>query len=106
MKKVDVFEKTKDITDDWKNLAIAEVNDHEVRVSVISREFHWHVHQKSDELFYIIEGRLFVDFEDRTVELAPGQMITVPKGVRHRTRSEERTLLLCFESKGNSAMGD
>jgi len=56
-------------------------------------------------MFYIIEGQLFVDLEDRTEELGPGQMITISKKVKHKTRSTERTLILCFESEDNDVNG-
>jgi mannose-6-phosphate isomerase-like protein (cupin superfamily) len=103
--KVNVKNLTDGITDAWKNFVVSEVNDHVVRLSVLQRDFHWHSHSKSDEVFYVIQGRLFVDLENRTEELAPGELITIPKTVRHRTRSAERTLLLCIESKDNDVTG-
>ncbi|SDN39613.1 Mannose-6-phosphate isomerase, cupin superfamily [Desulfonauticus submarinus] len=106
LKKLNAFDLTKDITDDWKNFVVSEINDHVVRLSVLQRDFHWHYHAESDEMFYVIEGKLFVDLEDRTEELNPGEMITIPKNVKHRTRSSERTLILCFESKNNDVKGD
>jgi mannose-6-phosphate isomerase-like protein (cupin superfamily) len=54
----------------------------------------------------MIEGMLFVDPEDRTEEIGPGQMITIPKKVRYRTRSDLRTISLCFESESNEITGD
>ncbi len=57
-------------------------------------------------MFYIIEGTLYIDFEDRTEELLPGELITIPKGVKHRTRSNTRTLLLCFEHESNDVTGE
>jgi len=104
--KYNVHDLTAGLTADWKNFVVSEVNDHVVRLSLLQRDFHWHSHSKSDEVFYVIQGKLFVDIEDRTEELAPGEMITVPKNVRHRTRSNERTLTLCFESKDNDVTGD
>ena len=76
---------TRDIDDDWNDFVVSEINDHVVRLSVLQRDFHWHLHKNSDELFFVIEGKLFVDPEDRTEEIGPGQMITIPKNVRHRT---------------------
>ena len=64
-------------------------------------DFHWHSHDRSDELFYVIEGKLFVDFADKTEEVLPGELITVPKGIKHRTRADYRTIMLCFEHKDN-----
>ena len=104
--KLNVFDLTKNITDDWKNFIVSEINDHVVRLSVLQRDFHWHSHSESDEMFYVIEGKLFVDLENTTEEINPGEMITVPKNIKHRTRSNERTLILCFESKDNDVKGD
>ncbi len=103
--KFDVEELTKDINEDWKNFIVSEINDHVVRLSILQRDFHWHVHSTSDEMFYVIKGKLVVDLEDRTEEIVPGQMITIPKNTKHRTRSDQRTLILCFESKDNDIQG-
>lgn len=70
----------------YENHPIAAVNDHVVRVSVMTEPYHWHHHPDSDETFLAVEGGLIVEFEDGTQVLKPGQLITVPKGVRHRTR--------------------
>lgn len=106
LQKLDVNELTKDINDDWRNVVVGEINDHVARLSVLQRDFHWHLHKNSDELLYVIEGKLFVDLEDRVEEIYPGQMITIPKNVRHRTRSNSRTIILCFESASNDITGD
>ncbi len=104
--KLNVFDLTKNITDDWKNFIVSEINDHVVRLSVLQRDFHWHSHSESDEMFYVIEGKLFVDLGNKTEEINPGEMITVPKNIKHRTRSKKRTLILCFESKDNDVKGN
>jgi mannose-6-phosphate isomerase-like protein (cupin superfamily) len=85
----------------YENHSIAEVNDHEVRISIMTEAYHWHCHPDSDESFLALEGGLFIDFDDRTVELHPGQMITVNRGVRHRTRPiGKRSVNLTFEQAG------
>jgi mannose-6-phosphate isomerase-like protein (cupin superfamily) len=104
--KLDYKELTKDVDQDWKNFPVCEINDHVVRLSVIQKDFHWHKHAKSDEFFYVIEGQLFVDFEDKTEILNSGQMIKVPKDILHRTRAETKTKLLCFETIDNNVTGD
>lgn len=106
IEKLDVHDLTKDISDDWRNFVVTNLNDHVVRLSVLQRDFHWHSHGKSDEFFYVVEGKLYVDLEESTKELSPGEMILIPKGVRHRTRSKERTITLCFEHKDNDVAGD
>lgn len=92
---------------DWHNWVVAEVNDHVVRASVLGRDFHWHAHPDSDELFYVVDGRLWIDFEEGTVELGPGQLLKVPRGVRHRTRpASGRSVNLTFEAKGTNVCGE
>lgn len=106
IEKLNVHELTENINEDWKNFVVSNLNDHVVRLSVLQRDFHWHSHKTSDELFYVIKGKLFVDFEGYTQEIMPGEMITVPKNIKHRTRSKERTIILCFEHKNNDVSGD
>jgi mannose-6-phosphate isomerase-like protein (cupin superfamily) len=70
----------------YDNHPIANINDHVVRISTMTEPYHWHFHPNSDETFLAIEGRLAIDFESGSIELDPGQLLTVPRGVRHRTR--------------------
>jgi len=83
----------------WFNQTLCQVNDSVVRMGVIEGEYHWHKHDHDDEFFYVVEGRLLIDLEGRTVELAPRQGMVVPKGVRHRTRAPRRTVILMVENK-------
>jgi mannose-6-phosphate isomerase-like protein (cupin superfamily) len=84
----------------WFNQTLCQVNDSVVRVGVLQGEFHWHKHDREDEFFYVVEGRFIIDLEGRTVELAPRQGFTVPRGVLHRTRAPVRSVILMFESAG------
>jgi mannose-6-phosphate isomerase-like protein (cupin superfamily) len=85
-------------TEAYNNHRIATVNDHEIRISTMTEAYPWHCHPDSDESFLALEGGLFIDFDERTVTLLPGHMITVPRGVRHRTRPVgERSVNLTFE---------
>lgn len=84
----------------YDNHRIAKVNDHQVRISTMTEAYHWHCHPDSDESFLALEGGLFIDFDDRTVELLPGLMITVNRGVRHRTPIGEWSVNLTFERAG------
>jgi mannose-6-phosphate isomerase-like protein (cupin superfamily) len=90
----------------WYNQTLCQVNDCVVRLGIMQGEFHWHKHDKEDEFFYVVEGRFVIDLEDRTVELTPRQGFTVPKGVIHRTRAPERTVLLMIEGAGVVPTGD
>lgn len=83
----------------YDNHPIATVNDHVVRISVMRQPYPWHLHPNTDETFLVIEGRLSIEFADGTLELGPGQMVTVPRGVRHRTRPVgDRSVNLTFEA--------
>jgi len=87
-------------TDTWWNQSLVTVNDCVARLGIVHGEFHWHRHEDEDELFYIVSGRLLLDLEDETIELRPGQGITVPRGVLHRTRAPEKTVMLMVEGRG------
>ena len=93
-------------THKWFNQTLCQVNESVVRMAVIQGEYHWHKHDKDDEFFYVVEGRLLIDLEGRTVELAPRQAFVVPKGVVHRTRAQDRTVILMVENKGIIPTGD
>ena len=85
---------------EWYNQTLCQVNGSVVRLGVIRGEYHWHKHDADDEFFYVVEGRLLIDLEDRTVELGPRKGFVVPKGVVHRTRAPERTVILMVENAG------
>ena len=92
--------------DRWFNQTLARVNESVIRLGVIEGEYHWHRHEADDEFFFVVEGRLFVDIEERTFALEARQGVVVPKGVRHRTRSPERTVILMVENAGIVPTGD
>jgi len=92
--------------DPWSNQTLTRVNDCVVRLGVVQGEFHWHKHDAEDEFFYVVEGRFVIELEDRTVELLPRQGFTVPKGVVHRPRAPERTVILMVEGAGVVPTGD
>jgi cupin domain len=93
-------------TDRWYNQTLCRVNDAVVRLGVVQGEYHWHKHDADDEFFYVVEGRFWIDLEDRVVELGPGQGVVVPKGVPHRPRAPERTVVLMVETAGIVPTGD
>ncbi|MGI8770362.1 MAG: cupin domain-containing protein [Acidobacteriaceae bacterium] len=90
-------------THKWFNQTLCQVNESVVRVGVIEGEYHWHKHDAEDEFFYVVEGKLLIDLEEggtegRTVALEPRQGFVVPKGVVHRTRAPQRTVILMVEN--------
>jgi len=90
----------------WFNQTLAQVNDCVVRLGVVKGEFHWHKHDKEDEFFYVVAGKLTIDLEGKSIELSPQQGFTIPRGVLHRTRATERTVILMIEGKSVTPTGD
>jgi len=84
----------------WYNQTLCQVNGSVVRLGVVQGEYHWHKHDDDDEFFYVVEGKLLIDLEGRTIELSPRQGTVVPKGVLHRTRAPQRTVILMVENAG------
>jgi mannose-6-phosphate isomerase-like protein (cupin superfamily) len=82
----------------WFNQTLCAVNDSVVRLGVVEGEYHWHKHDTDDEFFYVVEGRLLIDLEGRTIELGPRQGVVIPKGVMHRPRAPQRTVMLMVET--------
>ncbi|WP_244817759.1 cupin domain-containing protein [Caballeronia sp. Lep1P3] len=72
--------------DGYMNRVVASVNDHDIHISVMDAPYAWHIHPDSDETFIVLEGTLVIDFDDGAAELRAGHMLTIPAGVRHRTR--------------------
>jgi len=93
-------------THPWYNQTLCAVNDSVVRLGVVKGEYHWHHHDEDDEFFFVLEGKLLIDLEERTVELKPQEGFVVPRGVRHRTRAPERTVMLMVENRGIVPTGD
>jgi mannose-6-phosphate isomerase-like protein (cupin superfamily) len=83
---INVLETAAAVADPYANLTLAHVNDHVVRMSVMTESFYWHRHPNSDETFLVLDGELLIDIGDKTLTLTRGDMTTVPKNVPHRTR--------------------
>ena len=94
---IDIHQQTSE-TNTYANFPLAFVNDHVVKVSVMTGPFYWHLHPNSDETFLVVEGSLYIDLDTKTIELFPGQLFTIPKNTKHRTRPNgERSVNLTFE---------
>ncbi len=104
--RIDVQQMVNECKDDWFNQTLCRVNDCVVRLGIVEGEFHWHKHDEEDEFFFVVEGKLLIDLEDKTIELAPKQGFTIPKGVMHRTRAPERTVMLMLEGSGVNPTGN
>ncbi|MEP6574403.1 MAG: cupin domain-containing protein [Gemmatimonadota bacterium] len=90
----------------WYNQTLCLVNDSVVRLGVVHGEYHWHKHDDEDEFFYVVSGQFQIDLRDRTITLEPGKGCVIPKGVEHRPRAPERTVILMVEGAGIVPTGD
>lgn len=97
MERFNVGEKLARVDDHWNPRVVAELNGQEVKVVKLRGEFVWHHHEREDELFLVVRGRMRIDFRDRTVELAEGDGLVVPRGVEHRPVAVEECSVLLFE---------
>jgi mannose-6-phosphate isomerase-like protein (cupin superfamily) len=95
---IDVNKVVEECTDKWFNQTLTKVNNSVVRIGIVEGEYHWHKHDEDDEFFFVLSGKLFIDLEDKTVELNPNEGMTVSKGVMHKTRAPQKTVMLMVET--------
>ena len=103
---IDIPKMVKGCKDKWFNQTLTEVNGSVVRIGIVEGEYHWHKHENDDELFFVLEGKLFVDLENKTIGLNPGQGVTVTKNVMHRTRAPQKVVMLMVENRDIIPTGD
>ena len=106
MKKINLEDKLSKFSEHWSPKVIAEMNDYQFKLVKIEGEFVWHDHPDTDEVFIVIEGTMQIEFEDRTIELNEGEMLVVPKGVRHKPYAEEECKVMLVEPRGVVNTGD
>jgi mannose-6-phosphate isomerase-like protein (cupin superfamily) len=97
MKKVSLDSELAGITEHWRPKVVGELNGQEVKLVKFQGEFPWHHHENEDEMFLAVRGSFRLEFRDRTVELAPGEFIIVPRGVEHRPVADSEVEVMLFE---------
>jgi mannose-6-phosphate isomerase-like protein (cupin superfamily) len=105
-KAINLGEKFGLFTEQWQPKVIAEMNDYQFKVVKLEGDFIWHDHKDTDETFIVIEGRLRIDFRDGAVEIRPGEMFVVPKGVEHKPYAEGEVKLMLIEPRGVRNTGE
>lgn len=105
-KPINLAEKFSLFTEQWQPKVIAEMNDYQFKVVKLQGDFVWHDHKDTDETFIVIEGHLRIDFRDGAVEMGPGEMFVVPKGVEHKPCAEREVKLMLIEPRGVTNTGD
>ena len=102
---INVAEKLSKFSDHWNPRIVSRYNGNEVRVSKLLGEFTWHSHTDTDELFYVLDGTLKIEFRDSVRVIRAGEMIVVPSGVEHRPIAEEECHILIMDREGESNTG-
>jgi mannose-6-phosphate isomerase-like protein (cupin superfamily) len=108
--RVNLAEKLTTFQAHWSPKIVGRLNDYKLEVVKVQGEFVWHKHDETDDFFLVIRGRLSIDLRDdgvqRTVELGPGELFVVPRGIEHRPRAVEETHILLIEPAGTPNTGD
>jgi len=105
-KAISLADKLATFSEHWQPRTVSEFNGHDIMVVKVRGEFVWHQHDDTDDFFLVLKGRLRIELRDRTVELGPGELFVVPKGVEHRPVAEEEAHLLLIEPTGTPNTGD
>jgi mannose-6-phosphate isomerase-like protein (cupin superfamily) len=98
--RISIAEKFARFAEQWQPKIVAELNGQEVKLVRVQGTFPWHHHDDVDEMFLVWRGRFRVEFRDRTVELGPGELVIVPRGVEHRTAADEEAEVILLEPAG------
>lgn len=106
MEKINLAERLDSFTEHWQPKIVGELNGQHVKLAKFAGEFIWHHHEHEDELFLVVRGHFRMELRDRTIELAPGEMLIVPRGVEHRPVSEGEVAVLLFEPAGTLNTGN
>ena len=100
LNKINLKEKLSKFSDHWSPRVIAEMNNYQFKLVKIKDDFVWHSHEDTDEVFIVIDGKMNIEFEDKTILLEEGEMFVVPRGVKHKPYSEEECKIMIVEPKG------
>ena len=100
MGKINLKEKLSLFSEHWSPKVISELNDYQIKLVKIQGDFVWHNHSETDELFLVIEGKMKIEFNNKTIELNKGELYVVPKGVEHRPYAEDECQIMLIEPRG------
>tara|TARA_B000000532_G_C18868597_1_gene407408 strand:- start:660 stop:1019 length:360 start_codon:yes stop_codon:yes gene_type:complete len=100
MGKINLKEKLSLFSEHWSPKVISELNDYQIKLVKIQGDFVWHNHSETDELFLVIEGKMKIEFKNKTIELNKGELYVVPKGVEHRPYAEDECQIMLIEPRG------
>lgn len=94
------------VKDYWSPRVVGRVNDQYVKVAKLKGQLAWHKHEHEDEMFLVVYGRLRLEFEDKVVELNPGEFCVVPKNTLHNPVAEEECGIVLIETVSTRHTGN
>ncbi len=103
---INLEEKFSKLSEPWAAGIIGELNDYQFKLVKIVGEYVWHEHPETDEVFFVIEGSLQIEFRDGSVILNSDEMFFVPKGVEHKPSSAEGCKIMLVEPRGIDSKGE
>lgn len=103
---INLRDKLARFSDHWSPRVIAEMNDYQFKLAKVQGEFVWHAHADTDEVFIVLDGEMTIEFRDKAVPLAAGEMYVVPKGVEHRPVASQECCIMLVEPRGVVNTGD
>jgi len=106
MNRVNLAEKLATFSDHYRPRTVGEFNGHDLMVVKLKGPFVWHRHDETDDFFLVLKGRLRIELRDGNVELGPGDLYVVPKGIEHRPVADEEAHILLIEPTGTPNTGD
>ena len=106
MEKINLVQKFSLFHEYWQPKIVGELNDTYIKVVKLKGEFVWHQHENEAELFLVVKGRLRILLRDGMVDLEPGELVIIPKGVEHCPAADEEVQVVLIESKTTLNTGD
>jgi mannose-6-phosphate isomerase-like protein (cupin superfamily) len=106
VRKINLAEMFGRFQDHWSPKIVGEVNDSLVKLTKLKGEFVWHHHEREDELFLVVKGKLRLRLRDQDLVLGPGEFAIIPRGVEHLPVADEETHVLLFEPKSTLNTGN
>ena len=97
--KINFKDKFSKFSQHWQPKVVANLNDYEIKLVKLKGDFVWHQHEQTDEAFFVLKGAIQIEFENHTVSLNEGEMLVVPKGVRHKPYADEEAEVMLIEPK-------
>lgn len=106
MDKVNLIQKFSLFNDHWSPKIVGDLNESYIKVAKLKGEFVWHHHEKEDEMFFVIKGKLIIRFKDRDLKIEEGELLIIPKGVEHLPVAEEEVWVMLIEPKSTLNTGN